>query len=67
VHDPDGGSTFCPGCGGTLIARDWHRILDYRITSDGKCRQCGAAIPGRFEEFRKPFGPRRIPVRLGSA
>ena len=65
VHDTDGGSTFCHGCGSALIARDWYRILDYRITSDGKCRQCGAAIPGRFEEFRKPFGPRRIPVRLG--
>jgi pyruvate formate lyase activating enzyme len=67
VHDTEGGSTFCPGCGGTLIERDWYRILDYRVTVDGKCRECGTAIPGRFEEFRKPFGPRRIPVRLGPA
>ena len=47
--------------------RDWYRILDYRISAEGKCKACGAEIPGRFEEFRKPFGPRRIPVRLGLA
>jgi pyruvate formate lyase activating enzyme len=67
VHDTEGGSTFCPRCGSTLIARDWYRILDYRITADGKCTQCGAEIPGRYEEFKKPFGPRRIPVRLGAS
>jgi pyruvate formate lyase activating enzyme len=67
VHDPEGGSTFCPGCGSKVIARDWYRILDYRVTADGKCGECGAEIAGRFGEFRKPFGPRRIPVRLGLA
>jgi pyruvate formate lyase activating enzyme len=67
VHDTKGGSSFCHACGETLIARDWYRILDYRITPDGRCGQCGTPIPGRFEAFRKPFGPRRIPVRLGSA
>src|SRR5438034_201908 len=67
VHDPEGGSTYCPGCGSAVIARDWYSILDYRVTGDGKCKQCGAEIPGRFEEFKKSFGPRRIPVRLGLA
>jgi pyruvate formate lyase activating enzyme len=67
VHDPEGGSTHCPACGTTLVARDWYKILDYRITAEGKCKECGADIPGRFEEFKKPFGPRRIPVRLGLA
>jgi pyruvate formate lyase activating enzyme len=67
VHDTEGGSTFCPGCGAPLIERDWYSLLDYRVAPDGKCTECGTAIAGRFEEFRKPFGPRRIPVRLGAA
>ena len=67
VHDLEGGSTYCPGCGSAVIARDWYSILDYRVTGDGRCKQCGGAIAGRFEPFKKAFGPRRIPVRLGLA
>ena len=67
VHDTEGGSTSCPACGSAVITRDWYRILEYRINADGTCGQCGAEIAGRFEEFREPFGPRRIPVRLGLA
>src|SRR5205823_10337339 len=37
VHDPEGGSTFCPRCGSTLLVRDWYRILDYRISAEGEC------------------------------
>jgi pyruvate formate lyase activating enzyme len=66
VHDTEGGSTFCPGCGNALIVRDWHQILNYRLTDDGKCKECGRAIAGRFERFGKPFGPRRVPVRLAN-
>ena len=67
VHDPEGGSTYCPHCGHSVIARDWYSILDYRVTADGRCKECGGAIEGRFELFKKAFGPRRIPVRLGVA
>jgi len=67
VHDAEGGSTYCPDCGEVVIGRDWYNILGYRVTADGKCQACGHEIAGRFEEFRKPFGPRRIPVRLGPA
>jgi len=67
VHDPEGGSTYCPGCGSAVIVRDWYSILAYKLTEDGRCKQCGAEIGGRFERFKKPFGPRRIPVRLGAA
>jgi pyruvate formate lyase activating enzyme len=66
VHDPEGGSTNCPHCGNAVIARDWHRILNYRVTEDGRCKECGGTIAGRFEAFKKAFGPRRIPVRLGT-
>ncbi len=66
VHDTEGGTTYCPGCGNAVIVRDWHRILNYRVTPGGACRECGTAIAGAFEAFAKAFGPRRIPVRLAN-
>jgi pyruvate formate lyase activating enzyme len=67
VHDEKGGSTYCPGCKGALVIRDWYRIDEYRITPDGKCPDCGTAIAGRFETFKRAFGPRRIPVAIHRA
>jgi pyruvate formate lyase activating enzyme len=64
VHDESGGSTYCPSCGEALIVRDWYDIRGYRVTDAGACGHCGVRIPGRFQKFGKPFGPRRIPVRL---
>ena len=66
VHDREGGTTFCPSCRASLVVRDWHRILDYRITEAGACPQCGTSIPGRFGKFELAgqFGRRRIPVTL---
>ncbi|HUT40753.1 MAG TPA: AmmeMemoRadiSam system radical SAM enzyme [Gammaproteobacteria bacterium] len=65
VHDRDGGTTFCPGCQQPLIVRDWHQILDYRVTEDGHCPDCGTAIAGRFGRYEGAFGQRRIPLHLG--
>jgi pyruvate formate lyase activating enzyme len=64
VHDTEGGTTFCMHCGNAVIVRDWYRILNYRVTDDGLCPECGGAIAGRFEHFKKAFGARRVPVRL---
>ncbi|HEV8108441.1 MAG TPA: AmmeMemoRadiSam system radical SAM enzyme [Burkholderiales bacterium] len=64
VHDESGGSTYCPSCRKALIRRDWYDIRGYHVTDAGACGHCGARIPGRFQKFAKPFGPRRIPVRL---
>jgi pyruvate formate lyase activating enzyme len=66
VHDTAGGTTRCPGCGEGVIVRDWYRILDYRLTDDGRCKACGSAIAGRYGKFGTPFGQRRIPVRLAN-
>jgi pyruvate formate lyase activating enzyme len=66
VHDESGGSTYCPGCEKPLIVRDWYQIRGYHVSEGGTCTHCGGRIAGRFAKFGKPFGPRRIPVRLAS-
>ena len=64
VHDSAGGTTSCPACGSALVVRDWHRILLYRISADGRCSSCQATVAGRFGRFEKPFGAKRIPVSI---
>jgi pyruvate formate lyase activating enzyme len=65
VHDPDGQTTTCPSCDKSLIVRDWYEIRSYRVTDDGRCTSCGAALPGRFDGPVGTWGSRRLPVRLG--
>ncbi len=64
VHDTEGGTTFCPGCGKGVIVRDWHRILAYDLTDEGHCDRCGTPIAGRFGKYEGQFGRRRIPARV---
>jgi len=66
VHDSEGGSTHCPHCGNAVIARDWYNILNYRVSESGACRECGGALAGRYGPYAKPFGAKRIPVRLAA-
>jgi pyruvate formate lyase activating enzyme len=47
VHDRDGSSTWCPGCGARLIERDWYEIGAYALDGN-RCRACGREIAGRF-------------------
>ena len=55
VHDTEGGTTFCPQCHSALIVRDWHRILRYEVTDDGRCPDCTAPLAGRFERYEGSF------------
>ena len=66
VHDREGGTTSCAGCGTVLVVRDWHLIEKYRLGADGKCPECFTAVPGRFVAFdtARQFGRQRIPVSL---
>jgi pyruvate formate lyase activating enzyme len=64
VHDSEGGSTYCHGCGSRLIERDWYRLGGYLVTADGCCEACGAPLPGIFAGPPGAWGPRRLPVRL---
>ena len=64
VHDPEGDSTYCHGCGQKLIGRDWYLLSDWNLTDDGHCRSCGTACAGRFEGPPGHWGRRYLPVRL---
>jgi pyruvate formate lyase activating enzyme len=64
VHDIDGGTTFCPGCAQGIVVRDWHEILSYAISPDGRCRHCDTPVPGRFAPMESQWGRRRVPVRI---
>lgn len=65
VHNEEGDTTFCPSCDVTLIERNWYEIAQYRLTPNGHCPDCNAAIAGRFGEYAETFGRRRIPVAIG--
>lgn len=64
VHNREGDTTRCPSCGSALIVRDWYEIEQYRLTPDGHCPDCYAAIAGHFEKFTRAFGARRIPIAI---
>jgi len=64
VHDPEGSSTYCHGCGALLIERDGYVLGEYGLGPDGACRRCAARCAGRFEARRGDWGARRMPVRL---
>jgi pyruvate formate lyase activating enzyme len=65
VHDPDGQTTRCGGCGEPVVVRDWYEIIRYRITDRGECGGCGAPVPGVYDGPAGDWGSRRMPVRLG--
>ena len=67
VHDAGGGSTYCPACENVVIERDWYEIGAYALADAGQCTHCGTQLAGRYQKFGKPFGARRIPVRLAAA
>jgi pyruvate formate lyase activating enzyme len=57
--------TRCAACGGTLVSRYGYLIRQYRVTSDGRCPDCGTGAPGRWgarfdgQLTSRPFTPRR--------
>lgn len=64
VHDPVGGSTFCPNCHEVLIERGWYQLGFWGITAEGRCHVCNSPLPGVFEAEPGNWGPRRVPVKL---
>jgi pyruvate formate lyase activating enzyme len=53
-----GEDTVCPGCGARLIHRHGFQVLEYRLTSEGRCPDCARELPGRWAPAFRP--PRRL-------
>lgn len=64
VHDLAGGSTFCHGCGGVLVERDWYQLGAYRLR-DGRCPDCAELCAGLWTAQAGDWGRKRRPIRIG--
>ena len=64
VHDREGGTTYCPGCGDAVVVRDWYDIGRYHLDDRGGCRSCGTRLPGVFDGVAERWGRRRLPVNV---
>jgi pyruvate formate lyase activating enzyme len=53
-------NTYCPTCDAALVERLGYVVLDYHLTPEGACPQCGTRIPGLWPRSKDK-------VRLGSA
>lgn len=64
VHDSEGGSTWCHGCGSRLIERDWYQIGDCGLDEQHCCLMCGERLPGRYDGAPEGWGARRLRVSM---
>lgn len=64
VHDREGDTTLCSGCGAEVIVRDWYKLLHWRLDARGRCGACQLELPGVFESRPGTWGARRQRVRL---
>jgi len=64
VHDGEGGSTNCHGCGKRLIGRDWYILTDWNLNDLGRCQFCDTPLVGVFDGPPGDWGRKRVPVRL---
>ncbi len=53
--------TYCPTCRTPVIRRVGYLILEYRLTAQGTCPQCGTRIPGVW-----PTSPEEVRTGTGS-
>jgi len=52
-------NTRCASCGAMLVARYGYHIREYRVTADGRCPDCAARVPGRWDaRFGKQIASR---------
>ena len=64
VHDRDGQSTYCAGCGALLIERNWYQLGAWHLDEAGRCRECGHLLAGRYEREPGTHGRQRHRVTL---
>ena len=65
VHDPEGETTHCHGCGDLLIGRDGYELTEWNLTVEGRCRTCGTVLAGVLEEWPGVWNGSRRPVNMG--
>ncbi len=66
VHDVEGGSTYCHGCGETLIGRNGFALTTWQLDEKGCCIHCGVPCAGHFGREPGLWGSKRQVVRLSS-
>lgn len=49
VHDPEGGTTVCLGCGRAILRRDGFQVTARHLTKEGRCAFCGTPCAGVFQ------------------
>jgi pyruvate formate lyase activating enzyme len=59
VHDTEGQSTYCAGCGGLLIERNGYELGAWNLDAQGGCQACGAPLAGHFDTKPGHWGSRR--------
>lgn len=64
IHHKAAQSTYCAGCGGLLIGRDWYKLSDWNLTPDGNCAACAMPMAGVIDGPPGTWGPGRRPVRI---
>jgi pyruvate formate lyase activating enzyme len=64
IHDGDGQSTYCHGCGARVIERDWYRLGAWNLDAHGRCGSCGTVMAGRFDGGPGTWGRQRMRVRV---
>jgi len=65
VHDLEGGTTLCHGCGAQIIERDGYDIRYWGLDDEGRCAACRTPCAGVFEPRPGHWGSRRQAIRFG--
>jgi len=52
VDVPDGGTTFCSGCGRPLIRRIQYDVRENRLCADARCPDCGTRLYGHYSQAK---------------
>jgi pyruvate formate lyase activating enzyme len=63
VHDAQGQSTWCSGCGALLVERDGYELGKWGM-KEGACGSCSLPVPGYYASVAGTWGSRRQPVRI---
>ena len=66
IHDYEGSSTYCHGCGDVLIGRNWYELSQWNLNDTGHCINCGAQCAGHFGGPPGDWGRKRLPLDFGA-